>query len=264
MLAPDLRAVQADAGQIEQVIMNLAINARDAMPDGGTLTIETARTSADRMCVTDRRATPGRDDAPTCRRICSSRSSPPRRRARAPGLGLSTVYGIVNELMGAVKVDSELGTGTAFTIFLPAAARESKIPEPQVPAKTRSAVVSRATILLVEDEDTVRRFAKLALERHGFRVIEADLPEHALSLAAATAEPIDLMLTDVVMPQFSGPELAARIKKSRPELPVLYMSGYPASTVMKGESLDPRARLLPKPFTTAELLASIEEVIGKG
>jgi PAS domain S-box-containing protein len=259
--APDLRSVVADAGQIEQVIMNLAINARDAMPSGGTLTIETANVGPN-VVMTIRDTGTGMNAHTKEHLFEPFFTTKPA--GQGTGLGLSTVYGIVKELGGSIKVDSEMGTGSLFSIFVPATARESQIPQPQTPAKPRTTVVSRATILLVEDEDTVRRFAKLALERHGFRVIEADLPERALSLAAAAEEPIALMLTDVVMPQFSGPELAARIKKVRPELPVLFMSGYPASMFMKGESVDPSVRLLPKPFTTAELLASIEEVIGKG
>lgn len=153
-----------------------------------------------------------------------------------------------------------MGRGSTFKMYLPAAGRSPEIvtarPKPGPP------IVSRETILLVEDEETVRRFARLALERHGFRVIEAATPEEALSLAASQ-EPITLLLTDVVMPKLSGPELAERLKKIRPDLKVLYMSGYPASMVMQGAPLDATVRLIPKPFTTADLLAGIEEVLGR-
>jgi DNA-binding NtrC family response regulator len=128
-------------------------------------------------------------------------------------------------------------------------------------AKGGKTVVGRETILLVEDEDGVRRFAKVALERHGFHVIEAASPDEALSLVEGARQPISLLLTDVVMPKMSGPELAERLKRMRPELPVLYMSGYPASMVMQGAPLDPSVRLLPKPFTTSDLLSSIEGVL---
>jgi DNA-binding NtrC family response regulator len=139
-----------------------------------------------------------------------------------------------------------------------------QVPE-RAPAKRPAGApgVGRETILLVEDEDTVRRFAKFALERHGYRVIEAASPDQALSLAADSGEPIALLLTDVVMPHLSGPELAERLKAMRPELPVLYMSGYPAGMVMQGAMLDSSVRLIPKPFTTSDLLAHIDDVLGR-
>jgi DNA-binding NtrC family response regulator len=133
----------------------------------------------------------------------------------------------------------------------------------QAPVKPGPAMVSRETILLVEDEDAVRRFAKLALERHGFHVIEASQPEQAIALASATDERIHLLVTDVVMPHLSGPELAERLRQLRPHMPVLYMSGYPASMVMQGSPPDASVRLLPKPFTVSELMANIESVLGK-
>jgi two-component system cell cycle sensor histidine kinase/response regulator CckA len=123
--------------------------------------------------------------------------------------------------------------------------------------------VGRETILLVEDEDSVRRFAKHALERHGFHVIEAASAEQALSTVTARGGQIDLLLTDVVMPHVSGPELAERLHKTRPDLPVLYMSGYPASMVMQGAQPGTSVRLLPKPFTTASLLANVDEALRK-
>jgi two-component system cell cycle sensor histidine kinase/response regulator CckA len=268
-LAPDLPAVTGDPGQIEQVIMNLALNARDAMPGGGTLTIETAR-----MTAAERRSTLAPDPhvVMTVRDTGMGMDARTKEHLFEPffttkpvgegtGLGLATVYGIVKQLNGSIWVESEVGKGSTFRVFLPAAGVAPEI----IPARTKtgSTVVRRATILLVEDEDTVRRFTKLALERHGFRVLEAALPEHALALAAASEDPIPLLVTDVVMPQMSGPELADRLKKVRPDLQVLYMSGYPASMIQGGSTLDAALRLMAKPFTTADLLSNVEDILGK-
>jgi CheY-like chemotaxis protein len=258
-----------DAGQVEQVVMNLSLNARDAMPSGGTLTIVTRNAKeADRLPV----ATTGPYVLMTIRDTGTGMDAGTREHLFEPffttkpvgkgtGLGLSTVYGIVKQLGGFITVESEVGEGTTFRIFLPAS---SRAPETvQAAAKPGPVMVSRETILLVEDEQSVRRFAKHALERHGFRVLEAATPEQALSIGESGDEPIALLLTDVVMPQLSGPELAERLQKVRPELPVLYMSGYPASMVMQGGQPDASVRLLPKPFTTADLLANIEDILAR-
>ena len=179
------------------------------------------------------------------------------------GLGLSTVYGIVKQLNGFIWVESEVGQGTTFEVYLPIAAEEA-VSESVVPAPTEQAPASRReTILLVEDEHTIRRFAKLALERHGFVIIEAATPEEALSLAASSDLPISLLLTDVVMPRISGPEMAARLRQIRPDLPVLYMSGYPSSLVLQDGLIDPSMRLISKPFTTTELIAGVHEAMGR-
>jgi PAS domain S-box-containing protein len=269
-LAPDLRRVVGDAGQVEQVIMNLSLNARDAMPFGGTLTIETSN-----MTASERLPAPasGPHVLMTIRDTGTGMDANTREHLFEPffttkpvgqgtGLGLSTVYGIVKQLNGFISVDSEVGKGTIFRIVLPVSGHVPEIV--QTMASPGRTVVSRETILLVEDEEAVRRFTKLALERHGFHVMEAASPEQALSLAATAERPIGLLLTDVVMPQLSGPELAERLKKERPQLPVLYMSGYPASMVMQGALLDSSVRLLPKPFTTADLLMNVEDVLRDG
>jgi two-component system cell cycle sensor histidine kinase/response regulator CckA len=260
-LACDLHSVVADASQIEQIIMNLSLNARDAMPSGGTLSIETAN-AAPNVLLTVRDT--GTGMSATTKEHLFEPFFTTKPVGQGTGLGLSTVYGIVKELGGTIQIDSEEGHGSAFRILMPAAAHEPEVAAPTSRARTGSPIVSHATILLVEDEDTVRRFAKIVLQRHGFRVIEADSGERALALVSGSQEPIALLLTDVVMPQLSGPELAEQLKKLRPEMPVLFMSGYPAGMIMDGQPLDASVRLLPKPFTTAELLASIEEVLGKG
>ena len=269
MLDPNLRSIIGDAGQVEQVVMNLSLNARDAMPAGGTLMIVTTNaTEKDRLPV----PTTGPHVLMTIRDTGTGMDADTKEHLFEPffttkpagtgtGLGLSTVYGIVKQLGGFITVDSEVGKGTTFRIFLPALGRAPDIIQTGV--KPGPVMMSRQTILLVEDEPSVRRFAKLALERHGFHVIEAASPEEALALAASTDELISLLLTDVVMPQLSGPELADRLKKTRPDISVLYMSGYPASMVMHGTLPDASIHLLPKPFTTAALLANIEEILGK-
>ena len=248
--------------------MNLSLNARDAMPSGGTLTIVTRNAKEDDRLPL---AAPGPHVLMTIRDTGTGMDAGTKERLFEPffttkpvgmgtGLGLSTVYAIVKQLGGFISVESELGKGTTFQIFLPASSRGPDIV--QTRAKPGPVTVGRETILLVEDEDGVRRFARHALERHGFRVLEAALPEEALSMATSSDERIALLLTDVVMPQLSGPELAERLRKMHPDLPVLYMSGYPASMVMQGCQPDASVRLLPKPFTTADLLANIDEILG--
>ena len=271
-LAADPWSVTGDPGEFEQVIMNLALNARDAMPSGGTLRIETANATVSEK---DRRPTmpPGPHVLLTISDTGIGMDSHTRAHVFEPffttkpagkgtGLGLSTVYGIVKQLNGFIWVESELGQGSVFRVYVPAAAGKA-VPQPVPAAATpKPASVRRETILLVEDEETVRRFAKTALELHGFQVIAAASPDEALSLAGDSQQPIPLLLTDVVMPQMGGPELADRLKRTRPDLAVIYMSGYP-STLVQGGMLDTSTRLISKPFTTAELLASIDEALGK-
>jgi PAS domain S-box-containing protein len=268
-LDPSLRSIVGDASQVEQVVMNLSLNARDAMPAGGTLTIVTRnatardqlpiRAAGPHVLMTIRDTGTGMDAGTKQHLFEPFFTTKPV--GAGTGLGLSTVYGIVKQLGGFITVDSEIDKGTTFRIFLPASGSAPEIVH--TTAKPGPAVVGRETILLVEDEDSVRRFAKHALERHGFRVIETASPEQALSLATANDPPIDLLLTDVVMPHLSGPELAERLGKIRPDLPVLYMSGYPSSMVMQGAQSSASVRLLPKPFTTADLLANVDDVLRK-
>jgi PAS domain S-box-containing protein len=270
-LDADLRAIVGDAGQVEQVVMNLSLNARDAMPSGGTLMIVTrnqaesdrlpAAASGAHVVMTIRDTGTGMDESTKEHLFEPFFTTKPV--GKGTGLGLSTVYGIVKQLGGFITVDSEVGKGTTFYIFLPASGRAPEILQTGV-KHGRPPMVSRETILLVEDEDSVRRFTRLALERHGFQVIEAASPEQALALVANTDQTIALVVTDVVMPQLSGPELAEKLRKLRPEMPVLYMSGYPATMVMQGSPVDSSMRLLPKPFTTADLLTNIEAILGKG
>ena len=271
-LAPDLLSVTGDPGELEQVIMNLALNARDAMPTGGTLTIETTNVTASELrrptmtsgayvLMTIRDTGAGMDA-----RVKEHVFEPfftTKPEGQGTGLGLSTVYGIVKQLNGFIWVESEVDQGSTFQVYLPVGVADA-VPESVSPAPTTQPPDGRReTILLVEDEHTVRRFAKLALERHGFIVVEAETPEEALSLAAARKQRLSLLLTDVVMPRINGCELAVRLNQIQPDLPVLYMSGYPLSLVLQDGLLDPSMRLMSKPFTVAELIAGVHETLAK-
>ena len=260
---PGLQPVTADASELEQVIINLALNARDAMPNGGTLTIRTE------IAVPGDQQSPMGNGQYVLMRISDTgegmsahvrqhvfepffTTKPP---GKGTGLGLSAVYGIIKQLNGFIWVESEIDQGSAFHVYLPTAAEAA---EPlDAGGRAVSLKGSQQTILLVEDEETVRRFVHRALHTHGFQVIEASTPEDALAFAAGH-EHISLLLTDVVMPRMSGPELAHRLQGTRPELPVLYMSGYPSP----GRAMPPAVRLLLKPFTTMQLIERIQEVLG--
>ena len=265
---PGLQPVTADASELEQVIINLALNARDAMPNGGTLTIRTE------IAVPGEQQTPMGDGQYVLMRISDTgegmsahikqhvfepffTTKPP---GKGTGLGLSAVYGIIKQLNGFIWVDSEVGQGSAFHVYLPAAAEGAAMEPVEAGGATVSLKGSHQTILLVEDEEMVRRFVRRALLNNGFLVLEAATPEDALAYAAGH-EDISLLLTDVVMPRMSGPELAHRLQDTRPELPVLYMSGYPASLVLPGRAMPAAVRLLSKPFTTIQLIERVQEAL---
>ena len=266
---PALRPVSGDPSEFEQIIMNLALNARDAMPHGGTLTIAAAN-----VAITERNRRSTMTDGPhlllTVGDTGTGMDAQTRDRAFEPffttkpmgegtGLGLSTVYGIVKQLSGFIWVESEVGTGTTFSVYVPAA-DAAVTPAVAVEMPALPPAVRRGTVLLVEDEPTVLRFAKRALELYGFSVLHASTPEEALAIAAAPETAMSLLLTDVVMPRMSGPELAARVRQARPDLAVLFMSGYPAGLVLP-EHLDPSMRLISKPFRLTDLLKTIEELL---
>ena len=271
-LAPDLGWVQADAGQLDQVILNLVVNARDALSSGGSIVLSTAnveRSAADladhpgaregryvSIAVSDNGV--GIDEA-TLARIFEPYFTT-KDRGRGTGLGLATVLGIVEQSGGHVDVKSTVGEGTSFRIFLPRQADPSASAAPEANASGEPAG-GHETIVLAEDEESVRRLATMVLERSGYRVIAAPDGKSALDAAAAHEARIDLLLTDVIMPGLNGRELADRFATIHPETRVLFMSGYAGEALSAQGVLDSSVAFLAKPFVPAELGRKVREVL---
>src|SRR5580700_724340 len=269
----DVWSVRADSGQIEQVIMNLAVNARDAMPSGGKLTIETANATLDEEYARFHSPLPAGDyvmvsisdtgagmDAETQSHIFEPFFT--TKGPKGTGLGLSTVYGIVKQSGGYIWVYSEAGKGTTFKIYLPRVAEPAESPEQvAVAAESAAAEPGTETILLVEDEANLRYLARQFLEKQGYRVIEAADGAVAMQIAVAHEGTIHLLLTDVIMPGMNGRELAQRISEIRPNVKILYMSGYTENVIGRNGTLDAGVRLLQKPFTLRDLNSRVREVL---
>ncbi|MGA7400275.1 MAG: ATP-binding protein [Candidatus Sulfotelmatobacter sp.] len=270
--AATLGAVRADAGQIDQVIMNLAVNARDAMPSGGKLTIETSNVSLDEeysrfhaplrpgdyVMLTISDTGMGMDSE------TQSHIFEPFFTTKGPkgtGLGLSTVYGIIKQSGGYIWVYSESGKGTTFKIYLPRVPERAESPAVVSTAESVGTEPGTETILLVEDETNLRYLARQFLEKQGYRVIEAADGAVAMQIAVAHEGMIHLLLTDVIMPGMNGRELAQRISEIRPNTKVLYMSGYTENVIGHNGTLDAGVRLLQKPFTLRELKSKVREVL---
>ncbi|MGH7230704.1 MAG: ATP-binding protein, partial [Nitrospiraceae bacterium] len=270
-LAPTLGLISMDPGQIEQVILNLAINARDAMPKGGNLTIE-----ADDVEFTE---TPSRRHASVkagsyvrlmvtdtgCGMDHHTRAHlfepffTTKEPGKGTGLGLSTVYGIVKQADGDVFVDSEPGEGTTITIYLPRVEEPTAIPEAGLPA-AGTAPVGTETLLVVEDEPAIRALVRDTLCQQGYTVLEARHGLEALMAGARYLGQIHLLITDVVMPQMSGSDVAKRLVAERPHLKVLYMSGYTDDAIVHHGASDGTA-FLQKPFTPDALVQKVREVL---
>jgi PAS domain S-box-containing protein len=263
--------VRADPAQIEQVIMNLVVNARDAMPQGGRLTIETANVELDAIYARDHvTVRPGSyvmlavsDTGIGMNQETQSHIFEPffttKGSGHGTGLGLSTVYGIVKQSGGYIWVYSEPGQGTSFKVYLPAVDSpiETKSSQPEAPAASKGT----ESILLVEDEEAVRELARMVLAKQGYAVIVAENPSHAEELAAKHGSDIRLLLTDVVMPGMSGHDLARRISARNPKIRVLYMSGYTDNVIASGGVLERGVSFLQKPFTPRALAAKVREVL---
>jgi two-component system, cell cycle sensor histidine kinase and response regulator CckA len=270
--SPDLGAIRADASQMEQVIMNLAVNARDAMPDGGRLLIETSNAELDRTYSNARPVvTPGNYvllavsdtgtgmDAETQARIFEPFFTT-KEQGKGTGLGLSTVYGVVKQSGGFIWVYSEVGKGTSFKIYLP---RVDQAIEGG-PAIRIYAEAPRGTetVLLAEDESDVRELAREFLEAAGYTVIQARHGQEALKLAAEHSSEIDLLVTDLVMPGMTGQQLAALLQQSHAGLGVIFMSGYSEHAASEAAQASSAVRILTKPFNRGALLRAVREVLG--
>jgi PAS domain S-box-containing protein len=261
-LAPDLGNVRADPVQMEQVILNLAVNARDAMPLGGRLVIETmnvalANGAGVRVTVTDT----GVGMSEEVRAHLFEPFFTTKEVGKGTGLGLATAYGIVQQSGGTISVISIPGQGTSFLVDLPLVRGEPVPPERAVALLPGSGT---ETILLVEDEDAVRNLTRRVLEHHGYRVLSASSGEAALEVSRLHTGPLHLLLTDVVMPGISGPRLAEQLQAERPDLLLIFMSGYAATTLEQKILLDPASAFLQKPFTTEQLMRRLREVLDKG
>ena len=272
-LAPILSPAFADRSQLEQVVMNLVVNARDAMPSGGSVTIETADVELETSSFHDEAITKGHYVMLAITDTGNGMTKETQRRLFEPffttkevgkgtGLGLSTTYGIVKQSKGYIWVYSEPGRGTTFKVYLPCSSRDIplQVVVPVVAAPLRSAT---ETVLLVEDEAGVRRLSKRILENAGYRVLEAANGDDAEKLFALQADGIDLVVTDVVMPGCGGPELLSRLQVRVPALRALYMSGYTEQSAVHQAGIDRGLPFVQKPFTAVAFLRQVREALDR-
>jgi PAS domain S-box-containing protein len=257
-LDPDPYVFWADPSQVEQVLLNLVINVRDAMPAGGTLTVATPilHVPEGGLCRLTVRDTGCGMDETTLGRIFEPFFTT-KGSDRGTGLGLATVYGIVTQSGGRIAVESSPGNGSTFHVDLPRAGLEVGPSRPAAPPPPGAG----ETVLLVEDDDSVRRLARLVLERQGYRVIEADTGAAALEVIRAETVPVDVVLTDLVLPDLDGAELAVELRRARPSLRVLFISGYPRQTLDERNSLPAGSSFIQKPFLPDDLTRKLRSVL---
>jgi CheY-like chemotaxis protein len=272
-LQPDLGNIKADPVQLEQVIMNLVVNARDAMPKGGKLTIETSNVYLDEAYATEHTSVErgnyvmlaisdtGCGMNKETRQQIFEPFFTTKAQGKGTGLGLSTVYGIVKQSGGNIWVYSEEGRGTTFKIYFPQVLEEAEAYRRV--ARKIEAPRGSETILLVEDADWVRTLARQVLERSGYRVVEAESAAEAIRLIETNRNgtKIDLVLTDVIMPGMSGNDMSKQLLATRPDLPVLYMSGYTDDTIVQHGVLEPGINFIQKPFSPDALALKVREVL---
>jgi CheY-like chemotaxis protein len=271
-LAPDLKNVKVDPGQMEQVLMNLTINARDAMPEGGCLTLETRNvyltveyvklhpSVSPGNYVLFAISDTGHGIDPGHLPHIFEPFFTTKEKGKGTGLGLSMVYGIIKQSGGFIWVYSEPRQGTSFKIYLPACEETTKttLPETILPPSPSPS----AAILLVEDDEMVRNLTSLTLRKHGFQVREASSPEAALQLMEEVrSSDVDLLLTDVVMPRMSGRELAQEITRRHPGIKILFMSGYTDTAIVQHGVLEEGVNFIQKPFSPKELVRRLQELL---
>jgi nitrogen-specific signal transduction histidine kinase len=265
-LHPSLVPVKADPGQVEQVLMNLAVNARDAMPHGGKLTMETSNVEVDAAEARDLELASGRYvmlkvidsghgmDGGTLSHVFEPFFTT-KPMGKGTGLGLATVYGIVKQSGGSIQVVSEVGRGTAFRIYLPVT--DGVTGKRREPIAGERVAGGTETILLAEDEPDLRELARIFLEGYGYKVLEAASAEQAIEVAKVFPGAIDLLLTDVIMPGMSGRQLAENLLSKSPKTKIVYMTGYTDDMVVQHKVLEPGVKLLQKPFGRVELALKV-------
>lgn len=268
-LAPELAVVLADPGQIEQVLVNLAVNARDAMPSGGTLMVQTSLADVDLSHAASRIGLP--PGSYVCLKVSDTGVGMPREvidhafepffttkpKGQGTGLGLATVYGIVTQAGGYVQIYSEPGLGTTITVLLPATGQDL-VAEP--PPEQEPAGGAGETVLIIEDEPAMREVTRRMLSRSGYHVITAGSGPEAIEIAASYTGDIDMLLTDVVMPRMLGKEAAEQIRALRPGVRVLFMSGYAQGVLDSQGVVEAGINLIQKPFSEAQLLATLGQL----
>jgi hypothetical protein len=273
-LAPSLPMVVVDPGQIEQVVLNLAINARDAMPEGGTLSIDTTmrEITEDQSSIMNvpigryaclRVGDTGVGMSPEVRDRAFEPFFTTKPRGEGSGLGLATVYGIISQSDGYTKIYSDEGVGTSVSILLPAATQATPREEVHGDGDRLKPLMGTETILVVDDEQALREVTRRILARNGYTVVTASNGVQAIEIASSHVGPIDLLLTDVIMPTMHGPAVASEVRRLRPGVRVLFMSGH-AQPVLEAEGvLETEFLLVEKPFDQATLLDNVRRVFDR-